>query len=245
MRYERYRLNGKELLISALLYIFLDALVSFLFYDSIISFILLGFGMPVFMVNKSKELGAKRISLLRLQFVDMICSLEASLMAGLSVENAIREVLDDMEKLHGTDSYIAMELREIIRREKVGITVTEGLLDFAQRSGIVDIKDFSIVFTEAVKSGGNLKEVIQNTVKIIQEKVRIEEEIEAMLKGKMLEQKVMSIIPFLIIGYLRISSGDFIGVLYHNLAGVVVMSICLVVYVTAYFMALKIVKIEI
>jgi tight adherence protein B len=48
-----------------------------------------------------------------------------------------------------------------------------------------------------------------------------------------MEQKVMNVIPLFILAYLRISSGDYLDVLYGNLFGVSVMSGCLLVYAAA------------
>ena len=245
MNYKKRRLNSKELLTCALLYIILNAVIAFIFYDSIYAFAIGIVGMPVFMAKKSRDKRSERIEELRLQFTDMIESLATVLTAGLSVENAFKETASEMERLHGSDADISLELREIVRKIEVGIPVSIALNEFAEGSEVEDICNFAVVFSEALKSGGNLKEIIKDTVKIIQEKIRIENEIQAMLKGKLLEQKVMSVIPFLIMGYLRISSSEFIEVLYHNIAGIVVMSVCLGIYVAAFIVSEKIVRIKV
>jgi len=245
VNYKRYRLNSKELLICAILYSFLSATIAFLFYDSKYAFLAGLLGMPVYISKKSKDKKAERLETLRLQFTDMIESLATVLTAGMSVENAFIETATEMRRLHGERADITLELEEIVRKNSVGIPLAEAFNEFANRSEIGDIKDFAVIFTEALNSGGNIKEIISNTVRIIKEKVRIEDEIQAMLKGKLLEQKVMSVIPFLIMGYLRLSSSDFIKVLYHNIAGVTVMSICLAIYLVALILSGKIVKIKV
>ena len=53
----------------------------------------------------------------------------------------------------------------------------------------------------------------------------------------------MCLMPFMMILYLR-SSGDFINSLYGNLQGVIVMSVCAFIYMTAFMRAEKIVDIR-
>ena len=52
-----------------------------------------------------------------------------------------------------------------------------------------------------------------------------------MMAQKKLEMKVMLVIPLAIIDYVRLTSADLLAVLYGNLAGGLIMSACLVVYV--------------
>ena len=47
---------------------------------------------------------------------------------------------------------------------------------------------------------------------------------------KKLEFEIMSMIPFGMIGYMKLTFGDFLKVLYGNPAGIIVMSICLALY---------------
>ena len=63
--------------------------------------------------------------------------------------------------------------------------------------------------------------------------------------GKKMEQKVMSAVPFFLLGYMKLTAWDFICPLYGNPAGVLMMSISLMVYIGADYIAGKIVEIEV
>ena len=65
------------------------------------------------------------------------------------------------------------------------------------------------------------------------------------ISGKKMEQKVMSAVPFFLLGYMKLTAWDFICPLYGNLAGVLMMSISLMVYIGADYIAGKIVEIEV
>lgn len=245
MNYKSYRLSFKECIRGILIYVCISSIIMYLFYDSYIAVIISSLFLPAFLAYRSRELAKGRIKYLRLQFVSMIESLSSALTSGLSVSNAFSEALNDMTKLYGDSSLIAIEIKEIIRMQELNISTTECIDDFAHRSGIEDIEDFSVIFSEAQLSGGNLNEIIKDCVTIIEEKIRLEEEIETMLKGKIMEQKVMSIVPFFIIAYLRITSKSFMSALYGNPFGITVMTGCLFIYIIAFIIAQKIIRIQV
>ena len=79
----------------------------------------------------------------------------------------------------------------------------------------------------------------------MQEKSDTEAEIEVLVSGKKLEQKIMCVIPLVIIAYLRLETAEFLSVLYHNPFGMFIMSICLAVYAGAYILGERIVDISV
>ena len=88
-------------------------------------------------------------------------------------------------------------------------------------------------------------EIIRSTASTIRQKAEVEQEIQTIISGKKMEVKVMQIMPFAMIGYLRLTSPEFLASLYGNVAGIIVMSICLFIYVIAVWFAKRIVEIDI
>ena len=117
--------------------------------------------------------------------------------------------------------------------------------EFAERAGQEDVESFVHVFAAAKKSGGDSIAIIRNSVKIISEKIDTEKEIQTMLAAKKLEFDLMCVIPFGIILYMKLTFREFIGILYGNLTGAAVMSCCLLLYLAAYRLGKKIIKIEV
>ena len=60
-----------------------------------------------------------------------------------------------------------------------------------------------------------------------------------------MEFRVMTVVPFGIILYMRLAFSEFMGVLYGNALGVSVMSICLGVYLAAWKLGKQMVEIEV
>lgn len=117
--------------------------------------------------------------------------------------------------------------------------------DFAERVDQEDVRNFVTVLATVKKSGGNTAKVVRQTMSQIQEKEEVNQEIETMMAAKKMEFYVMAVIPFGMIGYMVLSFPDFMEQLYHTMAGRIVMSICLLLYLTACRIGLKIIQIEV
>jgi tight adherence protein B len=88
-------------------------------------------------------------------------------------------------------------------------------------------------------------EIIRSTVRQLSDKLEVEKEIQTMLAAKQLEFRLLTIIPLGMIGYLKLSFPGMVEILYGNILGVVVMSVCLLVYLFSYEMGKRVVEIEV
>ena len=55
----------------------------------------------------------------------------------------------------------------------------------------------------------------------------------------------MSVIPFFMIAYVNLTGGGYFRALYHNVAGILIMTFCLGLYVVSLLLAEKITAIQI
>lgn len=227
------------------LYAVLDGMVAFLFYRSVIVFIL---GIPgaVFFLKLQKEQLVKRQKKrLEEEFLMGMRFVSSALKAGYSVENAFSEALREVRKLYGEEALICREFLRIDQMLKLNVTLEVLLLDLGERSGAEDILSFGEVFAVAKRSGGDLNAIIRNTVSNIAQKAEVQQEIEVCLSSKKLEQTIMSGIPFFILGYVGLTSPEFLEGLYHTPTGAAVMTGALALYLAAFFLGRSIVRIEV
>ncbi len=221
------------------------ALVSYVFYRSVIIFLLLLIPALVFVLRqKKKELLRKRKEELNLQFREMMHAVIAGLQAGYSIENAFIHAYQDISLLYGRQSMMAKELYHLTMEVRNNRNIEDILSDFALRCRITDIRDFAEVFHIAKRSGGNLVGILKNTADIISDKIEVRREIVTMISAKRLEQRIMNVVPFAIILYIDMSSPGFFDGMYHNLVGIVIMTVLLAVYIAAYLIAQKIIRID-
>ena len=119
------------------------------------------------------------------------------------------------------------------------------LADMGRRSGIQDIDQFAQVFAAAKRSGGELTDIISQTAGIIRDKIQVQEEIHTMTAARVFEQKIMNMIPFFIIVYVEGSSPGFFDQMYCTGMGRVLMTMCLILYLTAFWLSERILDIEV
>ncbi len=180
-----------------------------------------------------------------IQFRDAISAVLTNLKAGYSAENAFFEAKRDMELLYGKNSLICEALRKLTKGIENRVPLEKLILHMGKESGNKDIQDFAEVFAVAKKSGGNMTEIISRTIAVISQKMDVEKEIEVLISAKKMESGIMNLVPFFIIFYISITSPGFFAPLYHNMFGIVLMTVCIGLYAFAYFMSERIVNIDV
>lgn len=243
--YSVYAMSVKEMITYLLEGIGIIALIAYVFYRSYIAFIVISPLIIVFIGNKKKELTDKRYLTLSIQFRELMNSMIASLQAGYSIENSFVNSYGDLSLLFGKGAYITREVGIIIKGMRNNSNVEDLLMDFGIRSHVDDIRDFAEIFKIAKRSGGNLPRIIQQTADVISEKMDVRRKIATIISAKRMEQSIMNMIPFGIILYIDWSSPGFFDALYHNITGILIMTVLLGIYLLAYMMARKIIDIKV
>lgn len=245
MDYKIYHMTNGELVKCLCLGVVKIGMVSYLFYNSWWAFMCMLPYLFYSVKQEKKLLAHKRLEKLRMEFKEGIQALQAALDTGYSVENAFVEATRDLQLLYPEGSYIMDEFKRIVQGIRVSRTVEEMLDDFGSRSGLEEIQNFAEIFKIAKKSGGDLLLIIRSTVQTIREKLEVQSEIETMLSGKRFEQRIMNLIPFCILLYVKLSSGELLENMYGNITGISIMTGCLAVYMFAIYLAGRIINVEV
>lgn len=244
MDYDEFSLSWKHTGVLLLESLVTGTIAAYLFYESFWGL----FGIPFifFLLRKRKilQLIRERKNTLEQQFLDALRAVSTALLAGLSTENAWKEAQKEIGLLHGCQSYMYLEMDEMNRCVQMNIPLEQKLEEFAQRSKVESIVSFAEIFSFAKRSSGNFVQIIESTTARITQKYETGREIEVMIAAKKMEQKVMNVIPAGILLYLKISSMEFIDVLYGNILGICFMTGCLGVYCAAIALSDKILDIQ-
>lgn len=243
--YQNYVFTKKELIKYIVLGIGIEVAIGKTFYDSVLACIIL---LPIiyfYLDQKAKKLQKKRMLSVEEQFRDTILAVSSNLQAGFSVENSFKEAKKDVQMLYGKDAEMVYELQILEQQLNTNQTLENILQDLAQRTQSEDILEFTQIFQIAKRSGGNMGKVITNTANVIKEKMSVRLELETILAEKKLEQGIMKGMPFFIIIYISLAAPNFFDRLYHNLLGIMIMTVCLGLYTVAYVTLDKLLEIEI
>jgi len=245
IEYGRYQLSLCEELRCIGISILLAALASWILYRASWGMLLGIIIFPLYRSNYRKECILNRKKVLLLQFRDGMQSVSVAILSGYSIENAWLEGEKELAELYGVNAYMTEEMRQMNRAVRMNQPVEQLLLGFAERADCEDITEFAEVFCYAKRNGGNFGKIIQNTVSRIGERMEVEREIETIISGKKMEQKIMNIVPICLLGYLNLTSKEFLAPLYGNVFGACIMTIVFLVYLWALWLAGKMVDIKV
>ena len=242
MRYDTYRLSPLQWLKTIGIWAGIAFLFAFFFYRSVLVFVLILALFPFFLKLQKKRYIRERKWNLTIQFADSLLGISTALQAGNSVENAFRKTYFEMKNLHGEKSDIVKEFYIILKGLENNITLESLLRDFANRCEVEAIVDFTDIFVVGKRSGGNLRDMITASCNAITERVEMQREFRVLLSSKQFEMRVMSAVPFGILLYIGSTSKGFFDCLYHNPAGIMLMTLLLIVYCFAYLWGMKIIE---
>lgn len=202
-----------------------------LFYQSFLAFVII----PIYVVYAffcdRKKMQKKQQEQLNEQFRETLGYIKEVLQTGAALEQAVSETAKSMTKAYGEKSMLAEELNQMVRQMYVGIPLETSFSDFAYRSCNEDIKSFAEVLIIARKSGGGIRNVILYTERILREKQETLRQISILLHAKEYETGVLKLMPFGILAYFLMFLPEFLTPLYHSAAGILIMSVLLLIYV--------------
>lgn len=221
------------------------SLSAYLFYDSQAAAVVL-FPLGIIYLHEwREELCRKKEMEFRGHFQNSIQILESLLKTGYSVENAVRETGKELKPLYPKQSRIRTEYERMGRELDMNLPAEQVLKGFANRVKQEDVENFVTVFAAAKRIGGDSIGILRETVRIISGRIDTEREIRTMVAAKALEFRIMCVIPLGMVLYMRMAFPEFLSVLYGSLPGVLMMSVCLGIYLYAYRMGSRIIRIEV
>lgn len=228
-----YRISKREGFGSVALSAAVTGMLAFFFYRSLWAVPALSPIGVFFYCSICRKKEERHKEELTAQFRECILSVATSLQAGYSAENAFVECGNDMKLMYGENAPICRELGIIRRGLHINITLEELLQDFAGRSGCKEINQFAQIFSLAKRNGGNMAAIIRNSAALIGKQIELRQELQTLLSGKKMELNIMKAMPFGILFYISMGNPGYFDMLYHNFAGVAIMTGCLAAYLAA------------
>lgn len=239
--YNEYKMSAVEYILYTLVAAAGLFAVGWIFYRRIpLSLLAAAFGVFYPRIRK-KQLISNQKKKLTMQFKDMLYSLSSAVGAGNSIENAIKVTLEDLlQQYNDPNCFIVEELRLMTGRLQTNRSVEEVFDDFAARSHVEDIQTFADIFEIAKRTGGNMIEIIRNTTDLIAEKVEIQMEIDTVLAGQKMQQKVLVAMPIFLVFFMTQAGGGFMDPMFQSGIGPVVSTVVLACIIIGNFWSKKI-----
>lgn len=204
-----------------------------MFFEKFIAYIILSPFIFLYIKYCKKKLIEQRKEDFKIQFCEALESVEVLLKSGNSIEQAFKKVLDELEHLQGSDSYMVDEIKNINKCIDLDISVETAINDLANRADIAEVYSFAEVFAISKRSDGNIIKVINTVCSNIRDSIEMNRHIRMSISGVLQEITIMKFMPLGILLYLKVFSNGYFDCVHNNIAGQVIMSVILVIYLVA------------
>lgn len=241
--YFEYEMSVAEKILMFILGFAIGVVVGFVFYDLWFVSVILGIIVGVALIPiRRKQRIDKQINTLKKQFKALLESISTSIGAGRNMVDSFMNALTDLREQFSPEAYIVKETENIISGLNNNINIEDLLRDMADRSGIDDIQTFADVFDTCYRKGGDMKEVIGSTYKIINDKMEIEMEIQTMITSAKSELSMMCCMPVVFVFVLNGMGSNITG--RGTMSGYIATTVALAIFVGAYFIGRKIMAVK-
>lgn len=219
---------------------------TFIFYNQIVLSFILGF-LSIFGGNHYRVYRLKQEKFqVTQQFRDALQVFSSTLSAGKSMEVAVGIAAENLTLIYGETCFLSRVFKALIEKSKNTNTSMEQLLmEFGQEMEIEDISNFIDIYSISIHTGGNLEEIISRTSKILIDKSMVMKDIHVITAQKKFESKILTLIPFITIVFLRIMAPDYLVSLYTTGQGRLIMTIGLLGIGFSYYLCNKITNIKV
>ncbi|MDR0287433.1 MAG: hypothetical protein LBI03_07010 [Clostridiales bacterium] len=215
------------------------------FNDPLISVLISAVFLPVVikMINKSDN--KKQNKHMETHFCEVLQIMASSLSAGSSVESALLEVQSELSgKNERSYEKIKGEFLLITNGLMMNRSCEELLNEFAIRTGVSNIQNFSSAFELCRTAGGNMVDLFRNAAMTLRIKLDTEKEIIRILNLPKFNHKILTGMPFVLILMLRITSPSYIASLMTGYGKLIMLAV-LAIIIVAWFIGNKISDIRI
>lgn len=169
-----------------------------------------GFGLPRWMLNFLKKRREKQFLRALPDAVDVIVR---GIKAGLPLFDSLKVVAADATEP------LRSEFLAIIETQAIGIPLGEACARLYERMPVPEANFFGIVVAIQQKSGGNLSEALGNLSKVLRDRKKMAEKIQAMSMEAKASAGIIGSLPPIVMLLVYLSTPDYISLLWTHPTG--------------------------
>lgn len=197
------------------------------------------FGIGVFLPPYALRLiGMQRVKQLSKQLPQALSILSNGLRAGFSFMQAMSIVSREME------APIADEFGRILKESQLGKPMDEALQDFEERANDEDASFLVSTLLIQMQVGGDLAEILDIIAHTIRERTKLKGQINTLTSQSKFSALIIGVLPVAIAVILFMMNPEYMGLLFSEPLGLMMVGAAAVMMVTGIFALYKIVNIK-
>jgi tight adherence protein B len=152
----------------------------------------------------------RKIAAFNQHLPDSIDMIARSLRAGHSMIAAINIVAE-----HAVDP-VGPEFAEVFRKQNFGLPIRDALMELLERIPSQDMRVLATAILVQKDTGGNLAEILDRTVKVIRERLRIQGEIRTHTAQGRMTGWILCALPVVMLVLINMVNPGYSDVLFHD-----------------------------
>jgi len=169
-----------------------------------------GFGLPLWMLKFLKK---RRETKFIAGLPDAVDIIVRGIKAGLPLLDCLRMIsLESAEPVRS-------EFRAIIDTQAIGMPIGEACSKLFDRIPLPEANFFGIVISIQQRAGGNLSEALGNLSKVLRERKKMKQKIQAMSMEAKASASIIACLPLAVMLLVYLSSPDYISLLWTSSQG--------------------------
>ena len=194
-----------------------------------------GVGLPRWTLNFLKKRREKNFLRALPDAVDVIVR---GIKAGLPLFDSIKVVAADAPEP------LKSEFLAIIETQAIGMPLGEACARLFERMPVPEANFFGIVISIQQKSGGNLSEALGNLSKVLRDRKKMAEKIQAMSMEAKSSAAIIGALPPVVMLFVYLSSPDYITLLWTHPTGQLMLVGCVLWMSTGIFVMKKMINFD-
>ncbi|BCB21775.1 type II secretion system F family protein [Bosea sp. ANAM02] len=169
-----------------------------------------GFGMPAWFLKRCK---AKRLKKFGVEFPNALDVIVRGIKAGLPVNDCLRIIANEaVEPVKG-------EFRTIIEAQALGLPLAEATSKLFERMPCAEANFFGIVIAIQQKTGGNLSETLGNLSRVLRERRKMRDKIQAVSMEAKASAAIIGSLPPVVALLVWLTTPKYIEILWISQTG--------------------------
>lgn len=178
-----------------------------------------GFGLPRWVLGFLKR---RRENAFLLALPDAVDVVVRGIKAGLPLFDSLKVVAADAPEP------LRSEFNAIIETQTIGMPLGEACARLYERMPLPEANFFGIVIAIQQKSGGNLSEALGNLSKVLRDRKKMKEKIQAMSMEAKASAGIIGSLPPIVMLLVYLSTPDYISLLWTHPTGRLMLAGCVV-----------------
>ncbi|MFY8115597.1 MAG: type II secretion system F family protein [Rhabdaerophilum sp.] len=179
-----------------------------------------GLGLPRWILTRMAK---KRQKLFMEEFPNAIDAIVRGIRSGLPLNDCLRLIaLEAKEPLKS-------EFRGVVEAQAMGVSIADGIMKIFERIPLAEVNFFGIVIQIQAKSGGNLGEILSNLSRVIRDRKKLREKVDAMSTEAKASATIIGALPFLVGFLVYMGNPAYIELLWTTKAGQIGLGACFLI----------------